>query len=430
MGMSNKRKKGFFMVKVSVIIPVYNDEKYIVQCLESVLDQTLKDIEIICVDDGSADSSYDILCKYSREDSRIKVYHQENKGAGEARNLGINKSQGRFLIFLDSDDFWIDKNGIEKMYSICDKYGLKACGSKSKKLENGKVSDEYFYRIEPSDEIYSYLDFQMDYGYCSFLFSKEVLVNNGVFFPLYRRYQDPPFFAKALFYAEQFMIADTDLCCYRKSNIILKMNNKKIKHLLLGLLDNLEFAEKHNLELLFDKTLQRLEYEYGHIILHGVSLENMEVLELLIKVNTIVKKHYNDDYIINPLRKILTIIDNENNNYEGHIQNLILKNDKIVIYGAGNYAKAFINYLRNLNILEKVGFIIVSSKRNNEKKLDNLDIVEINDLPDDYDRKNLILVATSGGFYREIEKNLLEKGLSNFELLDDVFLGKLAGGLS
>ena len=91
---------------VSVIIPVYNAENYLRQCLESVLAQTLENIEVICVDDGSGDSSPEILKEYAAKDPRIKVLTQKNAGAGAARNKGLAASSGRYLSFLDSDDFF------------------------------------------------------------------------------------------------------------------------------------------------------------------------------------------------------------------------------------------------------------------------------------------------------------------------------------
>ena len=92
------------MPKVSVITPVYNVETYLRQCLDSVLNQTLRDIEIICVDDGSTDGSAAILEEYAAKDSRIKVVKQENAGAGAARNAGLSVAKGEWLSILDADD--------------------------------------------------------------------------------------------------------------------------------------------------------------------------------------------------------------------------------------------------------------------------------------------------------------------------------------
>ena len=98
------------MAKVSVIIPVYNVEPYLKQCMDSVVGQTLKDIEIICVDDGSTDGSLDILKEYATEDSRIQIIEQKNAGAGAARNNGMRHATGKYLSFLDSDDFFEPTN--------------------------------------------------------------------------------------------------------------------------------------------------------------------------------------------------------------------------------------------------------------------------------------------------------------------------------
>ena len=94
------------MPKVSVIIPVYNVEQYLNRCIDSVLNQTYKDFEIILVDDGSTDKSGEICDVYAEKDSRITVIHKENGGLSDARNFGIDAARGDFLTFLDSDDYF------------------------------------------------------------------------------------------------------------------------------------------------------------------------------------------------------------------------------------------------------------------------------------------------------------------------------------
>lgn len=105
------------MPKVSIIIPVYNTENYLDKCLDSVRNQTLKDIEIICVDDGSTDSSPDILDKYAEFDSRIKVIHKENGGLVSARKAGVAIASGIYTGYVDSDD-WIEADMYEQLYNI------------------------------------------------------------------------------------------------------------------------------------------------------------------------------------------------------------------------------------------------------------------------------------------------------------------------
>ena len=106
------------MPKVSVIIPVYNTEKYLEKCLDSVCNQTLSDIEIICVDDCSTDNSLNILKEYAQKDNRIKLIEfKENKGAAAARNEGIKAATGEYIGFIDSDDYPETDSYYEQLYT-------------------------------------------------------------------------------------------------------------------------------------------------------------------------------------------------------------------------------------------------------------------------------------------------------------------------
>ena len=117
------------MVKVSIIIPVYNCETYLEQCIKSVFRQSIKDLEIICINDGSTDSSVEIIEQLQKEDGRIILYHQENQGAGAARNLGIRKAEGKYIAFLDADDYFLDTDALELMFYACKMNGAAVCGS-------------------------------------------------------------------------------------------------------------------------------------------------------------------------------------------------------------------------------------------------------------------------------------------------------------
>jgi len=111
----------FSLPKVSVIVPVYNTEEYIEECLMSLKKQTLKDIEFIIIDDGSTDKSYEIMQKYAKNDKRFRIFHQENQGVGKTRNFGIDKARGEYIGFVDSDDY-VSKNYFEELYKVADKY--------------------------------------------------------------------------------------------------------------------------------------------------------------------------------------------------------------------------------------------------------------------------------------------------------------------
>ena len=110
-----------FVPDISIIIPVYNVGQYLDKCIKSVINQTYKDIEIICVDDGSTDASSEICDKYGKIDSRIKVIHKTNGGLVSARQAGLKVSRGKYVGFVDGDD-WIDKEMYECMFQIIEKY--------------------------------------------------------------------------------------------------------------------------------------------------------------------------------------------------------------------------------------------------------------------------------------------------------------------
>jgi glycosyltransferase involved in cell wall biosynthesis len=111
------------LIKVSIIIPVYNTEKYIRKCLESAINQTLTDIEIICINDGSTDNSLSILYEYAAKDSRIRVFTKTNEGVAKARNLGLRHARGEYIGFIDSDDF-VDEKYFEELYSYGPQYDV------------------------------------------------------------------------------------------------------------------------------------------------------------------------------------------------------------------------------------------------------------------------------------------------------------------
>lgn len=137
------------MSKVSIVVPIYNVEKYLPACIESILDQAHKNLEIILVDDGSTDDSGKICDKYAKKDSRIKVVHQKNRGQSAARNVGITKATGEYISFIDGDDE-IKPEFIEKLLSAYDAdASLAVCGIHYKRLRQKNADDVYISKIRP-----------------------------------------------------------------------------------------------------------------------------------------------------------------------------------------------------------------------------------------------------------------------------------------
>ena len=140
--MSNKKQTSEAIAAVSVIIPIYNVEKYLSTCVYSVLKQSLKDIEVILVDDGSPDNCGQIADSIARKDARVKVIHRNNGGLGAARNSGLDCARGEYVCFIDSDD-WIDNNMLEELHTNAVGTNADIVFSGMRIVASGNVIDEY-----------------------------------------------------------------------------------------------------------------------------------------------------------------------------------------------------------------------------------------------------------------------------------------------
>lgn len=215
-------------IKVSVIMPVYNGEKYLRKCLDSVTAQTLREIEIICVDDGSTDKSRDILEEYAAEDPRVQIFHQENKFAGCARNLGMEHASGKYLIFWDSDDYFMP-DALELMYERSESKQAQICicdGDKYDEKEDVQYpTDEYLIRRRlPEADPFSREDIgKYLYNFASNvpwnkMFLHSFVLENELQFQELRQANDVYFVMRALFLAERITTVPKALVVYRISN--------------------------------------------------------------------------------------------------------------------------------------------------------------------------------------------------------------------
>lgn len=176
-------------IKISVIIPVYNTSKYLSKCLDSIINQSLKEIEIICINDGSTDNSLEILKYYQSQDNRIKLINKKNEGVSQARNIGIIESKGKYLAFIDSDD-WIEERFLEEAYNLAKSNELDMVAydmikdyvqkKKSKiyqEFVTEKIIDGYEYRK-------LYLDNKVLRGIANKIVKKKIFLDNNLYFPV------------------------------------------------------------------------------------------------------------------------------------------------------------------------------------------------------------------------------------------------------
>lgn len=290
-----KKEKDKCMVKISIIIPIYNGEKFIEQCLKSVLLQDVKEKEIICVDDGSTDETVTIIKRLQKEHSEIKLIRQANMGAAIARNVALKEAKGQYVSFMDADDTYIDASGLKKMIEACEKYNISICGSLRCMKRDDEITKADTYRAEfdsvKADAIIvNYKDVQYDYYYQSYVFEKDFLVKHQLEFPNLRRYQDPPFFVRAMWYAEQLVVLPIELYCYRVRTESFHFNFIQMNDTLKGLKMNIQFACEKKLEIVFENSANRINKDFYYRIKNSLIEGNLEAIRILLEIQEIVKK--------------------------------------------------------------------------------------------------------------------------------------------
>ena len=405
------------MTKISVIIPVYNCERSIEQSIKSVQRQSIKEIEIICINDGSTDGAAKVICQMQKEDERILVYEQENQGSGAARNLGLYHAKGEFIAFLDADDYYLDPDALESMYEQCKRYQVSVCGT-GIRIERGgiPVPDKGFqvlFDASQESEVLEYSDFQFDYGYYGFIFERQLISENQIRFPLYRRFQDPVFLVRAMYAAKKFCFLDKALYVYCAPNVLTRFHVENVIDLLHGLSDNLQFAQKHDLKKLFMRTAERIESEYLDIICHSLSTES---LTLLLEINQMLREGLEDtEYVIKPLDMVFESVQRIE---ELHWKEMIRKIeacDKVYPYGAGRVCSDFLDYLRQHGLLDKVNHVLVTSLEDNPDKLQDIPVMEIKDYQ--AEKGDLIVVTVVGIYQKEVIALLEEHCVSNYDVI-------------
>lgn len=364
---------------VSIIIPIYNGELYIEECLDSAIAQTIDSKEIICIDDGSTDHTYEIVERYAQRYPFIHCYKQKNQGAGVARNYGLSMAKGKFVAFLDGDDYYLESSALEEMYRACIEMKLQICGSfRCKNVAGQVIPMELHRKLFKNHEKrlqLSYREYQEDYHYHNYIYSRQMIEDNHIKFPEYRRYQDPPFFVKAMIAAERFCVVPVELYCYREDENTRNRKQTYIADALRGMNDNLAEAKEHHLSALHNLTIERINTEYCAAIVGHAFDNNFEVLDLLRKANDMIQWEWYDgkggrelvpltfikniqnlkvcmDQIqeIQESHYVLTMWVNSHfrNSIEDYLKRENIKN--VAIYGCGFFGKMLYKELRRTEI--------------------------------------------------------------------------------
>ncbi len=218
-------------IKVSIIVPVFNVEKYLKRCLDSLINQTLKDVEIICINDGSTDNSTFILQDYKRRDKRITVINKKHEGLSIARNVGIEFAKGEYIGFVDSDD-WVDLDYFEKLYAAAKKFDFDIALADYIRVGNGKTKK----RLNIASEIavktlQEKINITKQAKHPSSvnkIYRKKMLIDNNITFQEDVICEDKIFTLQAVYYANGIVtVPGTDYYYYRRPNSIVKQKQTK-----------------------------------------------------------------------------------------------------------------------------------------------------------------------------------------------------------
>lgn len=294
------------LYKLSVIIPVYNVEKYLEECLNSVLNQTLDKIQIIIVNDGSTDGSFNIIKKYSSKHNNIKVINQENKGLSQARNVGIDNAEGEYIAFLDSDD-WVVKDMYEKMYNKAKKYDCPLIISgidlvwqngKTKKFNNFNMKEDRLYSKEEHYKLLLMRRLNCQVG--SKMCRADIWKNSNIRYEEDRYYEDIiPAFTIAKEY-DKCMFINEGLYKYRmrEDSITSTPSERKIDDLIYAV-NKAKLIARQNISKNDNKFLMSFNVNYGTYIL-SLAKDKFKIDNDL----DLIKKVF-DEYFNEPLLKVI-----------------------------------------------------------------------------------------------------------------------------
>ena len=288
-------------IKVSIMMPVYNLENYIEKAVDSILEQFLENVELICVNDGSTDDSYEVLKSFAKKYNFIRLFTQENKGAGPALNRCIDEARGEYIAFLDADDMYIDKKALEKMYEIGVKNNADMVAANLQRTNlKGDLMGNFNYDVGnyayfSKEDVISPREYGIPWAFYKNIYKRSFLNEHNIRFPPFKRGVDPVFLAKVLVNVSEIYTVPMDLYGYNYS-IGGGFNNKLFDY---DFKKNHLIAFKCVFDILsnagFDDIVHKFKKE---LIFYLTNFGNENDLELFGLVHEVYgeDEHYFDDY--------------------------------------------------------------------------------------------------------------------------------------
>lgn len=370
---------------ISIVIPIYQVEKYLKQCLDSVIVQSYYNLEIILVNDGSTDGSGKICDEYARKDGRIKVIHKMNGGLSSARNVGIDNAKGEYIAFIDSDD-WVDSRYVETLYNICREKGCDIA-----QCVHWDIWSEANYYVDRITEPFVFSAREAAYAYDTIELWQSVLAWNklyktklfdGIRYPEGRLHEDEFISYKLIWKAEKIAVTYTKLYYYRRCREN-SIKTQKYSYRRLdcddAYIEKTNFYEEkneHELAVLTQKRHYKWLQQQIQLINQSDLVDKAEVIHVLSQrisdiENTLVEEK----------------MEYKKSAFHGYLFpfGVVPVNSRIILYGAGNVGKQFFRQITVTNYCNVVAWIDKNSEKCKEKGLPTFSVQHIYELSGKYD---------------------------------------------
>lgn len=405
------------MVSISVIIPIFNMGQYIGNAIESLIKQSLKNLEIICIDDGSTDNSLEVLKTYDYLPN-IKIISIENSGSGVARNIGISNATGKYVCFLDADDNYASDDALEILYNKAEETGALICGGSSYNVIDGICIKERLRKGRRVD-IEGFIEKEnmpTQIGYWAYIFNLDFLKLNRILFPDYRRGQDLVFFANAIARAGKVYRIKKDIYAYRKEHKVVKFDRQKAVDLLKAHRDVLYISKENGMKQIYRSEISEFSWGELEALLYEFTTDNDEEMQdLATSINYAI-----DPEIVPGVKKIV-LEGKEIKDYKDNVDtnkkqflDMLKRYKRVYIFGAGAIgckAEAFLK-----NNCCNIDAFLVSKMDENRSKYDGVDILNIKNM--EIGLADLVIVATFPYLHDEITKLLKQKDVNNIYYLN------------
>ena len=302
------------MPKISVIVPVYNVEKYLEKCLTSLVNQTLKDIEIIVVNDGSPDNSQEIIDKYVKKYKQIKSYIKGNGGLSDARNYGIKKATGEYIAFVDSDDY-VTENMYEVMYEKAKSNDFDMVVCNLNYVYPDKIKKAYSNVKSDTSDIKSVM-INIYPAAWNKIFKKE-LFKQGIEFKRGVWFEDVDFIYKLLPFVKKIGVVEEHFCQYvQREGSITTTPNQKIYHYIENWNGIIKFYKEHELYSKYEEELEYcyVRYVYATFIRQAMIFDKEEyqraIKQAIKNVNEYFPNYRKNKYLYKSIKGIYLVLFN------------------------------------------------------------------------------------------------------------------------